>query len=50
LPCCTGPATADINRSGDPNARDYVFSEKMMDKFMQEISEFRTEGPEQSPF
>lgn len=41
---------ADINRASDPNARDYVFSEKMMHKFMQEISEFRTGGSEQSPF
>lgn len=33
---------ADINRTGDPNARDYVFSEKMMSQFMREINDFRT--------
>ncbi|MFA7096832.1 MAG: hypothetical protein WC383_10195, partial [Gammaproteobacteria bacterium] len=33
---------ADINRTSDPNDRDYVFSEQMMNQFMREISDFRT--------
>ncbi|MDD2684263.1 MAG: VWA domain-containing protein [Candidatus Cloacimonetes bacterium] len=35
---------ADIKRTIDPNDRDYVFSEQMMNQFMQGISDFRTGG------
>jgi len=32
---------ADVSRSRDPNRNEYVFSEQMLNKFMQEISELR---------
>ena len=35
---------ADIKRTRDPNDRDYVFSEQMMNQFMRGISDFRTGG------
>lgn len=35
---------ADIKRTSDPNDRDYVFSEQMMNQFMRGISDFRTGG------